>query len=202
MLLENAPIPLEFRRIQAANLVGWSGTLPSAGFDELVAAVSDVLSGSAPAAVQPATESRSNEGGGATSVKAETAVSRGAGLLNTRVNRWVTLAVAAVVLIGIAIYVKAHIEPAGKTPASRQNTDQVRENSKDGLTYVWIPPGRFMMGCSPGDDQCNSDEKPSHPVSISKGFWMGQTEVTQEAYQRVLGQNPSASKERCGPWRP
>ena len=24
----------------------------------------------------------------------------------------------------------------------------VRENPKDGLKYVWIPPGTFMMGCS------------------------------------------------------
>ena len=28
---------------------------------------------------------------------------------------------------------------------------QVRENPKDGLKYVWIPPGTFMMGCSPRD---------------------------------------------------
>ncbi len=30
----------------------------------------------------------------------------------------------------------------------------VRENAKDGLKYVWIPPGKFMMGCSPGDQEC------------------------------------------------
>ena len=26
-----------------------------------------------------------------------------------------------------------------------------RLNEKDGLVYVWIPPGKFRMGCSPGD---------------------------------------------------
>jgi formylglycine-generating enzyme required for sulfatase activity len=31
---------------------------------------------------------------------------------------------------------------------------------------------------------CESDEKPSHSVTISKGFWMGQTEVTVGAYKR------------------
>jgi formylglycine-generating enzyme required for sulfatase activity len=67
-------------------------------------------------------------------------------------------------------------------------------NPKDGLTYVWIPPGRFMMGCSPGDSECYDDEKPSHSVSIPRGFWMGQTEVTQEAYRRVTGQDPSYFK--------
>jgi formylglycine-generating enzyme required for sulfatase activity/transcriptional regulator of met regulon len=61
----------------------------------------------------------------------------------------------------------------------------VRENSTDGLKYVWIPPGTFMMGCSPGDDlKCRGDEKPSHKVTLSNGFWMGQTEVTVGAYQR------------------
>jgi hypothetical protein len=40
-------------------------------------------------------------------------------------------------------------------------------NPKDGLTYVWIPPGTFTMGCSPGDDECSEDEKPAHPVKYS-----------------------------------
>jgi formylglycine-generating enzyme required for sulfatase activity len=40
------------------------------------------------------------------------------------------------------------------------------------------------MGCSPGDRECSDEEKPSHPVRISKGFWMGQTEVTVGAYKR------------------
>jgi formylglycine-generating enzyme required for sulfatase activity len=61
---------------------------------------------------------------------------------------------------------------------------EVRENPKDGLKYVWIPPGTFMMGCSTGDNECDNDEKPSHQVTISKGFWIGQTEVTVGAYKR------------------
>jgi formylglycine-generating enzyme required for sulfatase activity len=60
----------------------------------------------------------------------------------------------------------------------------VRENPKDGLKYVWIPGGTFMMGCSPGDNECDADEKPPHQVTITKGFWLGQTEVTVGAYKR------------------
>jgi formylglycine-generating enzyme required for sulfatase activity len=60
----------------------------------------------------------------------------------------------------------------------------VKENPKDGLKYVWIPPGTFMMGCSPGDAECDGGEKPAHRVTISKGFWMGQTEVTVGAFKR------------------
>jgi hypothetical protein len=38
----------------------------------------------------------------------------------------------------------------------------IRVNSKDRLKYVWIPPGTFMMGCSPGEIECYDDERPSH----------------------------------------
>ena len=57
-------------------------------------------------------------------------------------------------------------------------------NPKDGLKYVWIPPGTFMMGCSPGDSECYAWEKPSHQVSITEGFWIGQTPATVGAYKR------------------
>jgi len=64
-------------------------------------------------------------------------------------------------------------------------------NPKDGLTYVWIPAGTFTMGCSPGDGECFDEEKPAHQVTITHDFWIGQTDVTQEAYERVVGSNPS-----------
>jgi serine/threonine protein kinase len=67
-------------------------------------------------------------------------------------------------------------------------------NPKDNLTYVWVPPGQFDMGCSPDDGECRNDEKPRHHVTISEGFWIGQTEVTQAAYQRVIGSNPSNAR--------
>jgi formylglycine-generating enzyme required for sulfatase activity len=59
-------------------------------------------------------------------------------------------------------------------------------NAKDGLTYVWIPPGAFTMGCSQRDNQCGPDERPAHSVTVSKGFWMGQTEVTTGAWKRYV----------------
>jgi formylglycine-generating enzyme required for sulfatase activity len=69
-----------------------------------------------------------------------------------------------------------------------------RVNPKDGFTYLWIPPGKVMMGCSPGDDNCTEDEKPAREVTIADGFWLGQTPVTQAAFERVMGRNPSYFK--------
>lgn len=60
----------------------------------------------------------------------------------------------------------------------------VRDNPKDGLKYVWVPAGTFLMGCSPGDGDCSDEEIPAHQVTLSKGFWIGQTEVTVGAYKR------------------
>jgi formylglycine-generating enzyme required for sulfatase activity len=68
---------------------------------------------------------------------------------------------------------------------------KTKENPKDGQQYIWIKPGSFQMGCSDGDNECYAAEKPAHPVTITRGFWMEQTPVTQEAYQRVQASNPS-----------
>jgi formylglycine-generating enzyme required for sulfatase activity len=62
----------------------------------------------------------------------------------------------------------------------------VRVNPQDGLKYVWIPPGTFNMGCSPGDRRCRDDEKPAHHVTITRGFWIGQTVETVAAYRTFV----------------
>jgi formylglycine-generating enzyme required for sulfatase activity len=68
-----------------------------------------------------------------------------------------------------------------------ESKGEVRVNPKDGLKYIWIPAGTFMMGCSPGDSECKDNEKPPHQVTSTKGFWLGQTEVTVGAYKRFAG---------------
>jgi len=70
------------------------------------------------------------------------------------------------------------------TPPLAPTLGTVWENPKDGLRYVWVPPGTFIMGCSPGDTECADDEKPAHRETIRKGFWMGQTPVTIAAFKQ------------------
>ena len=82
---------------------------------------------------------------------------------------------------------------AGQKPRTFDNDDFSRYgvvskvNPKDGLKYVWIPPGTFMMGCSPDDNECQDNEKPPHQVTLTKGYWLGQTPVTVGAYKRFAG---------------
>jgi formylglycine-generating enzyme required for sulfatase activity len=77
--------------------------------------------------------------------------------------------------------------PAPRTPPALQQpppaSGQTKVNPKDGQTYVWIQAGAFQMGCSQDDNECDEQEKPAHTVTISRGFWMGQTPVTVEAFQ-------------------
>ncbi len=58
------------------------------------------------------------------------------------------------------------------------------------MSFAYIPAGDFMMGSTNGSD----DEKPVHKVTISQGFFMGRTEVTQAQWQAVMGNNPSDFK--------
>ena len=63
----------------------------------------------------------------------------------------------------------------------------------DGKTYgymIRVPGGTFTMGSNDG----NSDEKPPHSVSVST-FYIGETEVTQDLWKDVMGDNPSNFKK-------
>lgn len=59
---------------------------------------------------------------------------------------------------------------------------EIREDSVSGITFVYVPSGCFQMG----NDQGSADEQPAHQVCFDKGFWLGQTEVTQSQYQQVM----------------
>ncbi len=65
------------------------------------------------------------------------------------------------------------------------------ENSV-GMKLVLIPPGEFMMGSPESEEDRNSDEGPQHRVRITRPFYFGTYQVTQEEYERVMGTNPSS----------
>jgi formylglycine-generating enzyme required for sulfatase activity len=69
---------------------------------------------------------------------------------------------------------------------------EVKVNPVDGMKYVWVPPGQFQEGCSTNDFECFPDEHPQRKVTLTRGFWLGQTEVTQAAFEKLMGYNPSA----------
>jgi formylglycine-generating enzyme required for sulfatase activity len=60
-----------------------------------------------------------------------------------------------------------------------------------GMPLVWIEPGEFDMGTRDSDP---GRKEYKHRVRITKGFWMGQYEVTQREWLKVMGNNPSRVK--------
>jgi sulfatase modifying factor 1 len=117
-----------------------------------------------------------------------------------------TLMVGAV---GAAEKKKAKKAPAESASPAAAVKSEIFTNSI-GMKFVKVPAGSFMMGtraCQEPDDpfaskvaydncmnEINNDEKPSHRVTISQPFLIGQYEVTQEQWYKVMGNNPAVSK--------
>ncbi len=70
--------------------------------------------------------------------------------------------------------------------------------SLEGMTLVPIPAGSFMMG-SPSGESDRYDDETQHRVTLTRGFLMSATEVTQAQYEAVMGSNPSEFKGASRP---
>ena len=77
--------------------------------------------------------------------------------------------------------------------AARRPAGETREF--DGMEFAWVPAGEFRMGST--SSEAENDEQPVTQVRITRGFWLGKYEVTQAAWQRVMGTNPS-DNDGCG----
>ena len=91
---------------------------------------------------------------------------------------------------------------ASPQPAAQPSTQPVKEltldlGNKVTMKLVEIPAGKFLMG-SP-KTVVEADESPQHEVTISKPFYMGVFEVTQEQYKQVIGKSPSGFKGAKNP---
>jgi formylglycine-generating enzyme required for sulfatase activity len=58
------------------------------------------------------------------------------------------------------------------------------------MTFCWCPPGEFMMG-SPETEAGRKYNESQVKATLTKGFWMAKTQVTQAQWQAVMGSNPS-----------
>jgi eukaryotic-like serine/threonine-protein kinase len=55
----------------------------------------------------------------------------------------------------------------------------------------WIPSGTFVMGSPETEVGRDDDEGPQHEVTLTRGYWLGETPVTQALWLAVMGENPS-----------
>ncbi|MBX9637384.1 MAG: formylglycine-generating enzyme family protein [Nitrosomonas sp.] len=59
--------------------------------------------------------------------------------------------------------------------------------------FRWCEPGTFLMGSLENEPERYDDEL-QHQVTLTKGFWIADTAVTQGLWQVIMGDNPSRFK--------
>jgi sulfatase modifying factor 1 len=60
---------------------------------------------------------------------------------------------------------------------------------KEVIPMSWIPAGTFVMGSPASETGRKADESPQTTVTLTKGYWLGQTEVTVGQWKAVTGMN-------------
>lgn len=75
----------------------------------------------------------------------------------------------------------------------KETSDETLSFTVGGVSFkmIRVEHGSFMMGATPETEFPFDSEKPAHEVTISKDYYMGETQVTQELWQAVMGENPS-----------
>lgn len=64
-----------------------------------------------------------------------------------------------------------------------------------GMELRQISAGNFVMGA----ESLYRDTRPAHPVTLSRSFYLGTHEVTQQQYEQVLEHNPSKTRGAMHP---
>ena len=71
------------------------------------------------------------------------------------------------------------------------NSVTIPINDELSIKMIYVKGGSFTMGATPAQGSAAEyDEKPTHIVTLSD-YMIGETEVTQELWQAVMGSNPS-----------
>jgi formylglycine-generating enzyme required for sulfatase activity len=111
---------------------------------------------------------------------------------NTNRRPAALICIMAFVLLLVAGCSRTDEAPPPAAPAPAAAPEVV--TTKTGIEMVLLPAGEFLMGDAGGED----DEKPIRKVHVS-AFYIDRTEVTQKAYQELMGRNPAKFP---GPDRP
>jgi formylglycine-generating enzyme required for sulfatase activity len=104
---------------------------------------------------------------------------------------------AARCVIGMVLLSMPALADAPKSEAPRAgDTKEVNLGLVD-FTLSYAPAGTFELG-SPKSDLERRPNEGQHTVTLTRGFYIGKTEVTQSLYTTVMGMNPSVNKGREG----
>ena len=54
------------------------------------------------------------------------------------------------------------------------------------MEFVWIAPGKFMMGAPDSDIEAYDSEQPQHELTLSQGFYLGKFAVTRGQFAEFV----------------
>ncbi|MCH2201499.1 MAG: formylglycine-generating enzyme family protein [Fuerstiella sp.] len=77
----------------------------------------------------------------------------------------------------------------------------IRSDNALKLKLAWCPPGQFRMG-SPLDEEGRQADEDQVDVTLTHGFWLGRTEVTQAQWKSIMGTDPWLEHGDPGSYRP
>ena len=73
------------------------------------------------------------------------------------------------------------VEPEPEPRANHEEGDLVIELPGGvKMAFIWIEPGTFIMGSPESESGRQVNEGPQHEVTLTRGFYMGKYEVTQQ----------------------
>jgi sulfatase modifying factor 1 len=79
------------------------------------------------------------------------------------------------------------VSPAAATSAAVPAARVETIDGPIGMRLARIPAGSFVMGCLDRDADCEPTERPAHPVTISRPFYIAETEVTYRQWTTIMG---------------
>jgi formylglycine-generating enzyme required for sulfatase activity len=88
----------------------------------------------------------------------------------------------------ISLSTDSSYESAAITPGTTPG--EVREMTALKIPFCWCPPGKFVIGSDPNLVGHMLNEV-QHEVTLTKGFWLQKTELTQAQFQTLMGINPA-----------
>ena len=62
------------------------------------------------------------------------------------------------------------------------------------LKFKWVPPGEYFIGSSPEERGRQQKDLTREKRTISQGFYLAETEMTQRQHKQLTGKNPSTSR--------
>lgn len=97
---------------------------------------------------------------------------------------------ACLAVPGIALF-DTYLRSGWRSPGNRFDGGQAgRPRVVAGVSLRWCPPGRFTMGSPLTERGRRSDER-QVSVTLTRGFWVGQYEVTQAQWHRFMDELPT-----------